>query len=108
MSLERQITNTETSLRPNKNYDRYVKNKGSFLARLGSGSACRSIYGRMGLWGETVEVEGSSNLYAVPFEDNGCYLESTCLRREIALAVAGGTGFQRPIAALCRRVEALL
>ena len=41
--------------------------KASFVARLGSGSACRSVYDTMAVWGETSEVEGSSNLYAVPF-----------------------------------------
>ena len=48
--------------------DNSFEQKASFIARLGSGSACRSIYGMMGLWGETGEVAGSSNLFAVPFE----------------------------------------
>lgn len=38
----------------------------SNLARLGSGSACRSIYGPYVLWGEMKEVENSSDEYAVP------------------------------------------
>lgn len=41
--------------------------KASFLARLGSGSACRSIYPGITVWGETPFVEGSSDLYAVPY-----------------------------------------
>ena len=41
--------------------------KSSFLARLGSGSACRSIYPGITVWGETSAVEGSSDLYAVPY-----------------------------------------
>src|SRR5690606_3458540 len=41
--------------------------KASFLARLGSGSACRSIYKGITVWGETQSVEGSSDLYAVPY-----------------------------------------
>lgn len=43
--------------------------KASYLARLGSGSACRSIYGTMALWGNTGQVAGSSDYYAVPFEE---------------------------------------
>ena len=43
--------------------------KASYVARLGSGSACRSVYPHLGLWGETSNVEGSSNLYAIPFAE---------------------------------------
>ncbi len=41
--------------------------KTSFLARLGSGSACRSVYDGLVVWGEVNEVEGSSDLYAVKY-----------------------------------------
>ncbi len=41
--------------------------KESFLARLGSGSACRSLYNGLVVWGETPEVEGSSDLFAVQY-----------------------------------------
>jgi len=41
--------------------------KASFLARLGSGSACRSLYEGLVVWGKTNEVEGSSDLFAVPY-----------------------------------------
>lgn len=44
--------------------------KASFVARLGSGSACRSVYPTMAAWGETPELDGSSNLFAVPFIDD--------------------------------------
>ncbi|MBP7173054.1 MAG: diphosphomevalonate decarboxylase [Cloacibacterium sp.] len=41
--------------------------KASFLARLGSGSACRSLYNGLVVWGETPEVDGSSDLFAVQY-----------------------------------------
>ena len=41
--------------------------KASFLARLGSGSACRSLYNGLIVWGETKEVVGSSDEYAVEY-----------------------------------------
>ena len=41
--------------------------KASFLARLGSGSACRSVYDGLVVWGDVNEVEGSSDLYAVKY-----------------------------------------
>ena len=41
--------------------------KESFLARLGSGSACRSLYNGLVVWGKTDEVAGSSDLYAVQY-----------------------------------------
>ena len=40
--------------------------KASHLARLGSGSACRSIYGGWVLWGKTSEIVYSSDDYAIP------------------------------------------
>ena len=43
------------------------KEKASFLARLGSGSACRSIEGPITIWGNHPEIESSSNEYAIPF-----------------------------------------
>lgn len=44
--------------------------KASFLARLGSGSACRSLYNGLVVWGVTDEVEASSDLFAVKYPDN--------------------------------------
>lgn len=45
------------------------RQKASFVSRLGSGSACRSIYPYLALWGQANEWEGSSDLFAIPVED---------------------------------------
>ncbi len=39
--------------------------KASFLARLGSGSACRSVYGGFSLWGRTEDLMSSTNEAAI-------------------------------------------
>ena len=59
MSLEKAINPTMT--------DEYFNKKASFLARLGSGSACRSIEGPLIVWGNHPEIEGSSDLFGVKF-----------------------------------------
>ena len=43
--------------------------KASFLARLGSGSASRSIQGPVTIWGENKTLKNSSNLFAISFGD---------------------------------------
>lgn len=60
MSLEKKINPTIT--------DDYFYQKASFLARLGSGSACRSIKGEVVIWGNHEETENASDLFGVPFE----------------------------------------
>nr|WP_262908806.1 diphosphomevalonate decarboxylase [Chryseobacterium turcicum] len=50
-----------------KNSDEESLTKASFLARLGSGSACRSLYNGLVVWGESDEVNGSSDLFAVQY-----------------------------------------
>ena len=47
--------------------DEFFYKKASFLARLGSGSACRSIKGNIVVWGNHKEIEGSSDLFGVAF-----------------------------------------
>jgi len=47
--------------------DEFFYKKASFLARLGSGSACRSIKGNIVVWGNHKEIEGSSDLFGVSF-----------------------------------------
>jgi len=41
----------------------------SNLARLGSGSACRSVYGGVSIWGETIDIDNSANEYAIPLNN---------------------------------------
>lgn len=59
MSLEQEL-NTELS-------EKVSNKKASFLARLGSGSASRSIEGPLVVWGNHPEIEGSSDLFGVQF-----------------------------------------
>ena len=47
--------------------DEYFNKKASFLARLGSGSACRSIEGDLIVWGEQKNIEGSSDLFGIKY-----------------------------------------
>ena len=51
---------------PEMSDDDFFK-KASFLARLGSGSACRSIEGDLIVWGEHDDIAGSSNLYGIKY-----------------------------------------
>ena len=49
--------------------DEYFYSKASFLARLGSGSACRSIKGEVVVWGNHDAILGSSDLFGVAFSE---------------------------------------
>lgn len=60
MSLERQLD-------PNMSAE-FFNRKASFLARLGSGSACRSVKGNLVAWGEHKNIAESSDLYGVEFQ----------------------------------------
>ena len=44
--------------------------RASYIARLASGSACRSLYPNMALWGKIKDVKESSNLFAIDFSKN--------------------------------------
>ena len=59
MSLENEL-NTGLS-------EGFINKKASFLARLGSGSASRSIEGPLVVWGYHPKIEGSSDLFGVQF-----------------------------------------
>lgn len=58
----------EQKLNPQMSED-YFYQKASFLARLGSGSACRSIKGNVVVWGDHSDITNSSNLYGVEVHD---------------------------------------
>ena len=59
MSLEKVLNPTMTA--------DYFYQKASFLARLGSGSACRSVKGQVVVWGNQANIKGSSDLFGVEF-----------------------------------------
>ena len=65
-ALSANIIALEKLVNPNETEDYYLQ-KASILARLGSGSACRSINGNIVVWGETESIENSSDLFGVEF-----------------------------------------
>ncbi|GAA3636179.1 diphosphomevalonate/mevalonate 3,5-bisphosphate decarboxylase family protein [Flavivirga jejuensis] len=72
MSIEKLLIESDITLSEverSLNNDFFIQ-KASFLARLGSGSACRSLEGDLVVWGKHDEIDGSSDLFGVkyPFE----------------------------------------
>ncbi len=63
-TLSKLIMNLEQKLFPESN-PAYILAKTSFLARLGSGSAARSIQHPVMLWGEHPDIQDSTDLYAI-------------------------------------------
>lgn len=61
MSIEQELTHFD---------EQTLKQKASFLARIGSGSASRSVYGGFNLWGECVYFPKSSKEYSIPLSEN--------------------------------------
>jgi diphosphomevalonate decarboxylase len=54
------------------------KETGSELARLGSGSASRSVYGPLGVWGEHSDFAGSSDNFAVAYNEVAEVFKNYC------------------------------
>ncbi len=65
-ALSMNIMSLERALNPEMT-DEYFYKKASFLARLGSGSACRSIKGSVVVWGKNYDFEASSDLFGIVF-----------------------------------------
>ncbi|WP_291100327.1 MULTISPECIES: diphosphomevalonate/mevalonate 3,5-bisphosphate decarboxylase family protein [unclassified Flavobacterium] len=65
-ALAMNLMNLEKALNPEMTED-YFYQKASFLARLGSGSACRSVKGKVVVWGNHKNIKGSSDLFGVEF-----------------------------------------
>src|SRR5690554_4344060 len=73
-ALSANIIALEKLVNPNQTED-YYQQKTSLLARLGSGSACRSIKGNIVVWGETENNENTSDFFGVefPYEVNAIF-----------------------------------
>jgi diphosphomevalonate decarboxylase len=65
-ALAMNLMSLEKVLNPGMTED-YFYQKASFLARLGSGSACRSVKGKVVVWGNHNNIKGSSDLFGVEF-----------------------------------------
>ena len=66
MSVEKQLITANNFVNKDLDADFFTE-KASFLARLGSGSACRSLEGDLVVWGEHKEIPGSSNLFGLKY-----------------------------------------
>jgi len=59
MSIERELNPEMTK--------EFFNRKASFISRLGSGSACRSIEGEIVVWGKHKAIAGSSDLFGIKY-----------------------------------------
>lgn len=64
--------------------------KASFVSRIGSGSACRSIYPMMSMWGELENKSESSNYFAIPIYKKEIHPSFLTFKDDI-LIVSGAT-----------------
>lgn len=62
------ICSIEKQINPNLSEIEFLK-KASFLARLGSGSACRSLFPKMASWGKHEEFENSTDFSGTVYTD---------------------------------------
>lgn len=68
MDMERQMLK-QMDIDLDETWQTYFAEKASFLARLGSGSACRSLEGPLIVWGQHADIENSSNLFGSKYPD---------------------------------------
>lgn len=60
VQLEKQLSNLN---------EKEAMIKASFLSRLGSGSACRSLFGPLAIWGKHEKLQYTSDLYAIEYQE---------------------------------------
>ena len=77
--------------------DAAARRKASYLARLGSGSAARSVFPVAAAWGQSKALEGSSDAYAVPVAERmhaafAEYRDTIVLVNEAEKAVSSSAG----------------
>ena len=60
VQLEKQLSNLN---------EKEAMIKASFLSRLGSGSACRSLFGPLAIWGKHEKLQYTSDLYAIEYHE---------------------------------------
>lgn len=101
VSIEKDIFGT-TLHKKNEFYQ-----KGSFLARLGSGSAARSVFPGFVVWGDDERIVGSSNEIAVPIEKtihenfqnlNDAILITSSEKKQVSSSAGHGLMNQHPYA----------
>lgn len=65
------ICEMEAKIKEEKDNAKFY-NRASFIARLGSGSACRSVYPNLVVWGQHKDYKGSSNEFGIiaPFQND--------------------------------------
>lgn len=105
-ALAMNIMSLEKALDPEMSDDFFYQ-KASFLARLGSGSACRSIKGEVVVFGKHEEIDGSSDLFGVEFpikiHDNFRNYQDTILlvdkgEKQVSSSVGHDLIFDHPFA----------